>query len=75
MGVKIIKPVKLIEIEQDKEEGLQLVVFKRLDVPDEETDEDEIEGLEEKSEGQGSNMGSGGNGTAEDASQNDEEAA
>lgn len=51
MGVKIIKPVKLIEIEQDKEEGLQLVVFKRLDVPDEETDEDEIEGLEDKSEG------------------------
>ena len=75
MGVKIIKPVKLIEIEQDKEEGLQLVVFKRLDVPDEETDEDEIEGLEEKSEGQGSNMGSGGNGTAEDASQADEEGA
>ena len=35
---------------------------------DEEEDEDEIEGLEEKSEGQGSYMGSGAAGTGEDGS-------
>lgn len=46
-----------------------------LDMPDvEEDEEDEIEGLEEKSEGQHSNMGSGAAGTGEEPSQGDEEA-
>ena len=49
-------------------------MFKLLDIPDEEEDEDEIDGLEEKSEGQGSNMGSGAAGTGEDGSQADEDA-
>lgn len=49
--------------------------FKMLDMPDvDEDEEDEIEGLEEKSEGQNSNMGSGVAGTGEEPSQGDEEA-
>lgn len=68
LGVRIIKNAKLIEIIEDGEEGLEAVLFKLLDIPDEEEDEDEMVGLEEKSEGQGSNMGSGAAGTGEDGS-------
>lgn len=50
MGIEIVTNAKLIEIIED-EEGLEAVLFKMLDIPDEEEDEDEIEGLEEKSEG------------------------
>ena len=49
-GIKIIKNARLIEIEKD-DEGLEAVVFKLLDLPEEEEDEDEIEGIEEKSDG------------------------
>lgn len=68
-GVSIIKNAKLIEIIEDGEEGLDAVVFKLLDIPDEEEDEDEMGDLEAKSEGQGSNMGGDDAGTGEDGSQ------
>ena len=51
MGIEIVTNAKLIEIIEDPEDGLEAVLFKMLDIPDEEEDEDEIEGLEEKSEG------------------------
>ena len=51
LGVKVVKQAKLIEIIEDEEEGLEAVLFKMLDIPDEVEDEDEIEGIEEKSEG------------------------
>jgi hypothetical protein len=73
-GVTIYKRVKLIEIEEDQDEGLESVVFKRLDMPDEVEDEDELEGEgEQKSEQNGSNMGSGVAGTGEEGSDNYDE--
>jgi len=74
LGVRIIKEVKLFEVMEDKEEGLEGVCFKKMDEPEPEEEEDEIEGLEDKSEGQNSGMGSGAAGTGEDGSQGDEEA-
>ena len=68
MGIRIEKNAKLIEIIEDPEEGLESVLFKMLDIPDEEEDDDEMD-LEEKSEGQNSNMGSGDAGTGEGGSQ------
>jgi len=50
MGIRIEKNAKLIEIIEDPEEGLESVLFKMLDIPDEEEDDDEMD-LEEKSEG------------------------
>jgi hypothetical protein len=50
-GVNIVKRAKLQEIEEDPDEGLESVVFRLLDVAEEEEDEDELEGVEEKSEG------------------------
>jgi hypothetical protein len=64
MGVQIIRNAKLIEIVEDEEEGLESVVFKMLDIPDEVEEEDDLEGIEENSEGQGS-MGSGDGGMGE----------
>jgi len=72
-GVKIIKRAKLFEIEEDADEGLESVVFKLLDVPEEDEDEDELEGVEEKSQVEGSEMGSGAGATGEEGSQADEE--
>jgi hypothetical protein len=70
-GVKIIRNAKLIEIIQD-DEGLDTVLFKMLDLPEENSEDEEAEGIEEKSE-QGSNMGSGVAGTGEDNSQVDDD--
>ena len=46
--------MQLIEICEDEDEGLEAVVFKMLDMPDVEDDEeeDEILGDDEKSEGE-----------------------
>ena len=73
-GVQIITDVQLIEICEDEHEGLETVVFKMLNMPDVEDDEeeDEILGDEEKSEGEKS--GSQVAGTGEDPSQGDDEA-
>lgn len=49
-GVTIIRRAKLTEIEEDADEGLESVVFKRLDLPEEVEDEDELEGVDDKSE-------------------------
>lgn len=72
-GVRIIKNARLIEILEDDDEGLEAVLFKLLDIPEEEEDEDEMGELEEKSEGQGSNMGGDDAGTGEDGSQDQED--
>jgi len=48
-GVKIHKNAKLIEIIQD-DEGLETVLFKLLDLPEDNSEDDEVEGIEEKSE-------------------------
>uniref|UniRef100_A0A7S3MYV1 CFAP61 dimerisation domain-containing protein n=1 Tax=Strombidium inclinatum TaxID=197538 RepID=A0A7S3MYV1_9SPIT len=63
MGVTIIKNTRLIEIIEDPEEGLEAVLFKMLDIPDEEEEEEDLN-IEEKSEGQES-MGSNAAGTEE----------
>ena len=43
LGVTIMKEVKLIEIEEDEDDGLEAIVFKLLDVEEvNEDDEDEI---------------------------------
>jgi hypothetical protein len=73
MGVKIVKNAKLIEIIEDGDEGLEAVLFKLLDIPDEVEEDEEEEGIDEKSEGQGSNMGSGVAGTGDDGSMGDED--
>lgn len=73
LGVRIIKNAKLIEIIEDGEEGLEAVLFKLLDIPDDDDDDDDLDNLDDKSEGQGSNMGSGAAGTGEDGSQADED--
>lgn len=72
-GVRIIRRARLSEIEQDPDEGLlEAVVFKMLDVPEEEEDEDELEGIEDKSDQNGS-MGSGVPGTGDEGSELDED--
>ena len=49
-GVRIVRRAKLVEVVEDEDEGLEAVCFKMLDIPDEEEDEDELGGVEEKSE-------------------------
>jgi hypothetical protein len=49
-GVKIHRNAKLIEIIQD-EDGLEAVLFKLLDLPEDNSEDDEEQGIEEKSEG------------------------
>ena len=46
-GIKIIRNAKLIEIIQD-DEGLETVLFKMLDLPEENSEDDDEEGIEEK---------------------------
>lgn len=70
LGVQIIKEVKLIEIVEDEEDGLEAIVFKLLDVPEVLDDDEEDLEVENQSEDQGSNMGSGNGGTGENGSDN-----
>ena len=57
-GVRIYRNAKLMEIIQD-EDGLEAVLFKMLDLPeDNSSDEDELEGKDEAKD-EDSNMGSG----------------
>ena len=71
MGVTIIKNTKLIEIIEDEEEGLESVLFKMLDIPDEEEEEDDLN-IENKSEDQES-MGSGAGGTDDRSTEDNKE--
>ena len=48
--MKIHRNAKLIEIIQD-EDGLEAVLFKLLDLPEDNSEDDEEQGIEEKSEG------------------------
>jgi hypothetical protein len=57
-GVKIIKNAEIMEISEDDENNLESVLFKLLDIPDEEEDEDELEDLDEKSQKKSSINGS-----------------
>jgi hypothetical protein len=46
-GVRIVRNAMLMQIIEDDEKQLESALFKLLDIPDEEEDEDEIEGLED----------------------------
>lgn len=46
-GVRIVKNALLMEIVEDEENSIDSVLFKLLDIPDEEEEDDELEGIEE----------------------------
>jgi hypothetical protein len=46
-GVRIVKNALLMQVMEDEENQLETVLFKLLDIPDEEEDEDELEGIED----------------------------
>jgi hypothetical protein len=47
-GVRIVKNALLMQVIEDEENQLESVLFKLLDIPDEEIDEDELEGIDEE---------------------------
>lgn len=49
-GIRIVHNGLLMEILDDEENEIGSVLFKLLDIPDDEEDDDELEGIEEKSE-------------------------
>ena len=49
-GIKIVKNAELLQILEDEENNLEFVLFKLLDIPDEVEEDDEPEGIDEKSE-------------------------
>ena len=62
-GVKIVRNAQLLQVMEDDEEQLEGVLFKLLDIPDEEEDDDELEGIDEEHQDQqdrDSKMSSGG---------------
>ena len=73
-GVRIIRRAKLIEIEEEDDEGLVSVCFKMIDIPDEEEEDEDEQEVVDKSDANGSAQGSGMNGTGDDGSQNEEDA-
>lgn len=54
-----------MQILEDEENQIESVVFKLLDIPDEEEDEDDLEGIEEKSDTDRESKMSGMNGDGE----------
>lgn len=46
-GVRIVRNTLLMQVIENDESQVESVVFKLLDIPDEEEDEDEIEGVDE----------------------------
>lgn len=58
LGVQIIQNVQLIEICEDEDEGLETIVFKDLDMPDVEDDEEEDEILDDEQKSEGDKSGS-----------------
>lgn len=59
MGIRIVRNAQLIEISDDEDHCLQSVLFKKLDIPDDEEDDDEMEGMEDKSEAEKESRQSG----------------
>ena len=47
-GVRIVRNALLMQVMEDDENKLETVLFKLLDIPDEEEDEDELEGIDEE---------------------------
>lgn len=47
-GVRIVRNALLMQVMEDEENKLETVLFKLLDIPDEEEDEDELEGIDEE---------------------------
>jgi hypothetical protein len=64
-GIRIVRNALLMQITEDEENSIDYVLFKLLDIPDEEEDEDELEGIEEKSEHDRDSRISGMNGEGE----------
>jgi hypothetical protein len=46
-GVRIVRNAMLMQIQEDDENQLESALFKLLDIPDEEEDEDELEGIDD----------------------------
>ena len=44
----MIRNAQMLEIYEDEENAIEAVLFKLLDIPDEEEEDDELEGIEEK---------------------------
>lgn len=49
-GIRIVKNALLMQILEDEENQIDSVLFKLLDIPDEEEEDDELEGIDDKSE-------------------------
>jgi hypothetical protein len=49
-GVKIVRNAQLMQIIEDEENQIESALFKLLDIPDEEEEDDELEGIEERTE-------------------------
>lgn len=49
-GIRIVRNALLMQILEDEENQIDSVLFKLLDIPDEEEDDDELEGIDDKSE-------------------------
>jgi len=47
-GVRIVRNALLMQVMEDEENKLETVLFKLLDIPDEEEDEDELEGIDKE---------------------------
>lgn len=75
LGVTVYQNVELQEIEEDKDEGLESIVFKRLDIIIDEDEEEEDEDLDQKSEEKDSKVESNMNGTGEDEEEDDQNEA
>jgi hypothetical protein len=55
-GLRIVLNARVEEILEDQDHNLEAVLFKLLDIPDDEEEEDELEGIEEKTENEGSKI-------------------
>lgn len=49
-GIRIVKNALLMQILEDEENQIDSVLFKLLDIPDEEEEDDELEGIDNRSE-------------------------
>jgi len=47
-GIRIVHNALLMQVIEDEENQLESVLFKLLDIPDEEEDEDDLEGIDEE---------------------------
>lgn len=75
LGVTVYQNTELQEIEEDPDEGLEAVVFKRLDIIIDEDEEEDDEDMDQKSEDKDSKIDSNANGTGDDEEEDDQNEA